>query len=143
MKKKDKKIGNSRLMIMIVCAALVTIGAVMLFFSLFAVYKVYDIKMAVTVAENSAFNIDSEMVHFGKAQQGNTNSRIIVMSHEYRKPLLIHFQKSGNISRFVELPQDFYLEPGLTKEITLSAVIPGNAPMGDYEGSLRIYFRRI
>jgi hypothetical protein len=143
-KRKDRqKQGGFSLIFMLVCAALITVGAVLLFFSLFAVYKVYDIPMIIDISDHSGFNTDTDMVNFGKAVPGNSNTRIIVMSHDYRKPLLIQFKKSGNISDFVDVPESFYLDPGLTKEISLNAVIPESAAEGTYTGNLRVYFRRI
>jgi hypothetical protein len=142
-KKRASNMSNNRLIVVMICAALVTIGVVLLFFSLFAIYKVYDVDMSVEVSDRTGFNTDTDSINFGKAAPGNSNTRTIVMSHEYRKPLLIHFKKSGNISRFVDVPDDFYLEPGMTKEISLNAVIPTTAAHGHYEGNLRVYFRRI
>lgn len=143
-RKKRKKIKKShKLILILACAALITVGAVLLFFSLFAVYKVYDIPMEIDIADHSGFNTDTDAVDFGKAKPGNSNTRVIVMSHEYKRPLLIHFKKTGNISRFVDLPDDFYLEPGLTKEMNINAIIPENTAEGTYEGNLRVYFRRI
>ena len=111
MKKKDR-IKNSKLLLMVVCSAFVTIGLVLLFFSFYAVFKVYDLKMSIVVGDRSGFNTDTDMVNFGRAVPGNSNSRVIVLSHDYKRPLLIHFEGSGNISAFVNMPDDFYLEPG-------------------------------
>ncbi len=130
-------------MIGIICAALLTIGIVLLFFSLFAIYKVYDIRMEIAVSDRSGFNTDTEYIDFGKTMPGNSNTRTIVMSHDFKKPLLIHFKKSGNISMFVDVPDDFYLEPGVTKEIAINAIIPKGTTLAEYDGNLRVYFRRI
>ena len=127
----------------LLCSALLAVGAVLLFFSYYAVYKVYDLKMSVIVSDHPAFNIDLESINFGKGAPGNSNSRTIVLAHDYDKPLLIHFKKSGNISGFVQVPDDFYLEPHLSKEVTLSAIIPPNISQGYYEGQLKVYFRRV
>ena len=134
---------TSQLVILLLCLALITAGIMLLFFSLYAIYKVYDIPMKIEVGNVSGFNTDTDAVNFGKARPGNSNSRIIVMSHEYKKPLLVHFKKSGNISRFVDLPDDFYLEPQLNKEISINAVVPETASRGTYTGTLTVYFRRI
>ena len=128
---------------MIVCSAFVTIGLVLLFFSFYAVFKVYDLKMSLVVSDKSGFNTDTDMVNFGKAMPGNSNSRVIVLSHDHKKPLLMHFEGSGNISRFVVMPDDFYLEPSLSKEVTITAVVPRDAQKGSYEGDMKVYFRRI
>lgn len=130
-------------MVLLVCATLITVGVVLLFFSLFAIYKVYDIDMELEVAERSGFNTDTDRINFGMAEPGHHNSRTIVLTHEYKRPLLVHFKKSGNISAFVKVPEDFYLEPGLTKEVTLTAKVPETASLGNYEGNLRVYLRRI
>ena len=140
---KRKKIRGPRLLLMVVCSAFVTIGLVLLFFSFYAVFKVYDLKMSLVVSDKSGFNTDTDMINFGKAMPGNSNSRVIVLSHDHHKPLLIHFEGSGNISAFVSIPDDFYLEPGLSKEVTLSAVVPKDAQKGSYDGDLKVYFRRI
>lgn len=142
-RKNKQRTQGFNLLLILICAALITAGAVLLFFSLFAVYKVYDIPMIVEVSDHSGFNTDTDMVNFGKAAPGNSNTRIIVMSHDYKKPLRIQFKKSGNISDFVDIPESFYLESGLTKEIGLNAVIPASAAEGTYTGTLRVYFMRI
>jgi len=140
---RKKKLKSNTLVIMIVCAALVTAGAVLLFFSLFAVYKVYDVKMTIEISDRSGFNTNTDSINFGKAMPGNSNTRTLVMSHDFSRPLLVHFKKSGNISGFVTIPDDFYLEPGLTREVPINAVIPDDAAEGFYDGNLRVYFRRI
>ena len=135
-------LGNT-LAIVIACIALITIGMTLLLFSLYAIFQVYDIRMSIDVSNHSGFNTDTERIDFGSAMPGNSNTRTIVISHDYSKPLLIHFKKSGNISAFVAAPEDFYLEPGLVKEIQVSAIIPIDAARSSYEGNLRVYFRRI
>ncbi|MFC1741511.1 hypothetical protein ACFL3V_03170 [Nanoarchaeota archaeon] len=140
---KKKRLGTNPLIMILACIALLTVGIVLLFFSLFAIYQVYDIEMAVEISDKSGFNTDTDMLNFGKARPSNSNSRTIVMSHEYKKPLLVHFKKTGNISRFVDLPDDFYLEPGLTKEIVFTSTIPNKAAQGNYSGTLTVYLRRI
>jgi len=141
--KKKKVIKSNQLIVLMVCAALVAVGLVMLFFSLFAIYKAYEVDMTVFVSNASGFNTDTDMLNFGKAAPGNANSRMMVMSHDYKKPLLVSFRKSGNISGFVDLPEEFYLEPGLTKEVSINAIIPIEAQQGRYDGKLTVYFRRI
>ena len=145
MKKKgdDGVLKRSALVLMLFCAALVSVGLVLLFFSFFAVYKVYVVDMFIEVADNAAFNIDDDSLHFGKGVPGNSNSRIIVLSHDYHKPLLVQFKSEGNISGFVGLPDDFYLEPGLGKEVAISADVPEDAVFGKYSGRLTVYFRRV
>ena len=138
-----KKVKSHWLILIILCAALLTIGAVLLFFSFFAVFKVYEVKLAIDVTDKSAFNVDTDFVNFGKAAPGNSNTRTIVLAHDYRNPLLMHFVSSGNISRFISLPDDFYLSPSLSRELSLTAVIPKDAQEGHYEGKLTVYFRRI
>ncbi|MBW2968064.1 hypothetical protein KY362_06275 [Candidatus Woesearchaeota archaeon] len=131
------------MLIVILCIALLTVGAILLFFSLYAIYKVYEIDMDLEIAANSAFNADEDMLNFGKAAPGNSNQRTIVMSHHYHKPLLVHFKASGNITQFITLPADFYLEPDSTREIAFTAVIPDDEKYGHFSGTLRVYFRRI
>jgi hypothetical protein len=145
-KKRTKRrsgISNRNLIMIVLCAALLTAGIVLLFFSLFAIYKVYDIPMSVRIANVSGMNTDTDHLNFGRAVPGSSNTRVIVMSHAYKRPLLIHFKKSGNISRFVDVPQDFYLEPNVAKEVSLNAIIPQDLPYNSYEGKLTVYFRRI
>ena len=141
MKKRNMK--SHKLIILMACAALVSVGLILLFFSLFAIYKVYDVGMELEVGNYSGFNTDTDKVNFGKAAPGSSNTRTIVMSHDHTKPLLVHFKKSGNISRFVDVPDDFYLEPGFSKEINMNAIVPTDALEGHYEGRLTVYFRRI
>lgn len=138
-----KKMKSHKLIILMACAALVGIGLILLFFSLFAIYKVYDVDMEIDVGNHSGFNTDTDRLDFGKAAPGSSNTRTVVMSHDHSKPLLVHFKKSGNISAFVDTPDDFYLEPGFSKELNINAVVPAEASNGHYQGSLRVYFRRI
>lgn len=140
---KRKKIRTHYLLMIIFCSILLTVGAVLLFFSYYAVYKVYDIKMAINVSDHPSFNVDTDFINFGKGTSSGSNTRTIVLSHTYSKPLLISFQKSGNISAFVNLPEEFYLEPSLSKEVNLNAIVPPETPQGYYDGELRVYFRRI
>ena len=142
-KKHGKKLSKTALYAIITCTALITIGLVLLFFSVYAVYKVYEVPMVVNVSDRSSFNTDTDRINFGKAVPGNTNTRSMVLSHDYIKPLLVSFKEEGNISGFVALPEEFYLEPGLSKEVSVSAAIPKNAPEGEYAGTLTVYFRRI
>jgi len=140
---KSKRIRRKYLYLILACSVMLTVGVILLFFSYYAVYKVYDLRMSLIVSNHSAFNIDPESINFGTSSPGNSNSRTIVLSHDYSKPLLIHFKSSGNISGFVSLPADFYLQPHLAKEVTLSANTPLSPQQGYYEGRLLVYFRRI
>jgi hypothetical protein len=142
-RKHAARVNRAAFYAIVVCAALITVGLVLLFFSMYAVYKVYEVPMVVKVSDRSSFNTDSDMINFGKAVPGNTNTRSMVLAHDHSKPLLISFKKEGNISGFVALPDDFYLEPGLSKEVNINAAIPMDAPQGDYTGTLTVYFRKI
>lgn len=142
-KRRKRSVEVSRLVIILLCIALITAGAILLFFSLYAIFKSYEVPMSIEVGNVSGFNTDTDALKFGKARPGNANSRTIVMSHEHDRPLLVHLKKEGNISRFVDLPDDFYLEPGLRKELTINAVVPDGAAEGTYTGTLTVYFRRI
>jgi|GEM_PF-2705530 len=137
------KVKRRDLLITLACVFLLTAGLVLLFFSLFAVYKVYDIDMELDVEDSPGLNTNTDKLDFGSAVAGNSNSRMIVISHEYKKPLLIHFKVSGNISQFVDAPQDFYLEPGVSKEVTVSTVVTKGAVKAKYTGTMTVYFRRI
>ncbi|MFH1064363.1 MAG: hypothetical protein V1729_04745 [Candidatus Woesearchaeota archaeon] len=134
---------KQNLILIMTCIAFMTMGIVLLFFSLFAVYKVYELPMKLEISEQSSFNTDTDALNFGKAQIGNSNSRMIMISHDYSRPLLITFKKEGDISPFIVIPEQFYLEPGLSKEVTLTAKIPPGAVLGGYSGRLTVYFRRI
>jgi hypothetical protein len=138
-----KGINPFALAVMIICSAMLTAGLVLLFFSGFIIYKSYNIMMSIEVANSSAFNTDTGSIDFGKAAPGNSNTRSIILVHDFAKPLLVHFRAKGNISQFVPVPDDFYLEPGLSKEVSISAIIPGDARHGSYEGKLTVYFRRM
>ncbi|MBW2968348.1 hypothetical protein KY362_07750 [Candidatus Woesearchaeota archaeon] len=131
------------LAIIIICMTLLTIGAVLLFFAEYVIYKAYDVPMEIEVAETTGFNADTDYLNFGKARPLNSNQRTIVMSHSYQDALRVHFRITGNISQFVITPDDFFLEPEQNKEVAFTAEIPEGTALGEYTGNLRVYFRRI
>ena len=140
-KKKTRKFPS--LILIMVCAALITVGAVLLFFSLFAIFKVYQVPMSLEVGDGMGFNTDTDAVKFGKVMPGSTSSRVIVITHDYKKPLLVQMKGDGNISKLINIPEQFYLEPGLRKEVHMNAIVPNTISKGKYEGTLTVYFRRI
>ncbi len=142
-KKKRTLLIGKKLPILLVCIALITVGLVLLFFSLYAIFKVDVIKMTIQVSDRSAFNTDTEFINFGRAINGASSTRVLVISHSHTKPLLLHFKVSGNISQLVSAPDDFYLEPNLGKEVSITATVPMGAEKAKYEGELTVYFRRI
>lgn len=132
--------------------SLLIIGAVILLLVLVGGYFVFvnpanqtigqkSFGMFLTVGDRVGFNIDSNAVYFGKTLPGSMAKRDLIVSNDFEERVLVIVETTGDFSKWVSWSEsNFYLNPNDVKNITLTASVPNNAQLGDYFGSVTVYF---
>lgn len=137
-----KEIPKKKAIMIWTIGALLSIAAVLFFYSFYALYDFKKIDVYLEVGEKQGIDADTDRVSFGRLMPGSWGSRDIILSQNSGRQLLIAFSIDGNVSRFVRIPEQFTLNTTETRTVGLSAYVPLNETKGVYTGTLKVAFRR-
>ena len=140
---KKKGLSRKKTVMLLIVAALLSIGAVLLFYSLYALYDLKTLDVYLEVGDKQGFDVDTVRVSFGRAMPGTWASRELIVSQDYTRPLLVSFRVDGNVSQFVHLPDPIWVDGSEPRTVSISAYVPLNQTEGVYTGKLRVAFRRV
>jgi len=131
------------LLILIILAGLACIIGYLLFGASAQILGQKSFGMQLTVSDTLGFNIDTNAVYFGKATPNSMVKRDIIVNNNLMERALVVFEKSGELAGWVTPSlNEFYLNPGESKSVTLTAKIPNDAKMAEYSGKIVVYFMK-
>lgn len=129
------------LLVILVC---VTTTATLVYYFNKDVVQTLNVPMDVKVADNYAFNLDSDAVHFGKVVPGNDGIRGFNLTSTFTFPISAELRFSGPLSKWVSATENnIILPPSTTHAINLTVSIPEGTPFGHYFGTMHVVFRRL
>ncbi len=108
------------------------------------VYHIEEFDMDVYVGRITGFNVDTDAIHFGIVPPtGVSERKIKLKSGPFRS--LVTIESYGDIAEWVGVSDNnFIMEPGGNKSITVHVIVPSDAAVPGYEdGKLRIVFKKI
>lgn len=125
-------------------AAILSSTAMIIFYSYYIVYDIHEIDMHLRVSDHYGINADTDKLYFGRIPPGAAAERDIYLYHEYGAPLRVSIIASGKLAEWLVIPENNFLLPSnFNKTITLSVWPPEDTELGEYEGHLKILYKRI
>jgi len=124
------------ILILVIFAAI----TIILYYSQIIKYQEVYTDVYVVKPGNGAFGLDKEdNIRFGKVAQGNMGERFFNITTG--REIKVKIKTEGNISGFLVVSEnDFWMEPGETKNLVLSVHIPQDTELGFYSGKIKVYF---
>ena len=101
-----------------------------------------ELYASLTIGDRLDFDANKTGMVFGIIPPGLSISRNITIVNNYDIPIKFEFSVEGNISRFLRFEQDVYLDPGISKNISVVAIAEADEGFGFYEGNVIILFKR-
>lgn len=141
MKKKDK-IKALKIVVLLAAAALIAASLTRIAYVAYEKISIYDIKEVnakFAVGKKIGLSADNDIINFGIAPPGGSSTKKIVLFHEYKEPLKIKITYTGDIAEAVQPIEQFYLEPGVEKQVSLSAYA-GSEEGREYTGTVKVYY---
>ncbi|HEV8290119.1 MAG TPA: hypothetical protein VGQ00_04175 [Candidatus Norongarragalinales archaeon] len=85
-----------------------------------------------------ALNTDTDGIRFGKIPQGAQGERTVIITNNSPRPLRAVLEAKGDIARFISVSNNnFVIPPNQGTPVIVYAIIPTNAPEGNYTGYLK------
>lgn len=131
----------------IVILAFVAITSVIVTLSVYEYVTVVDVEeleMYLTVGEHVGFNVETSAIFFGTVPRRGSANRDIIISNSNGNPLKVNIKTFGKLSKWVYVSDNnFVLQPKENRTVRVTAVVPEDAKLGNYTGSLKIIFRNL
>ena len=144
-KKGKKEVPVFKAVIILVVAILFSIGITSIIYSFYKIidYREFKIYVGVTDKNNMGFNLEPGVFNFGKVPQGASAKRNATVSHQYPSDIAVRIEIAGTVKDMVYVKDNYFiLAPNATRQVEITASVPENKPLGNYSGTLRVYFER-
>jgi len=144
-KTSKNRIRISRFAIMLVLVVIISIGATVLIYDFYQAgmveyVKIYDLK--INLDNYGGFDLATDVLTFGTIPPGSKAERKMKFYNNSTKPLRVSFDVKGkDINKWLVVSDDnFMLEPGELRYVTLDMYPPSETKLGRYEGKFIVYF---
>jgi len=137
---QSKKDSSLRLVVLLVIIAFLCVGITAMIYGSFIVKKPFEVQVLpydFVVKNTVAFNLDTDIMHFGGSAPGRLLQRSLNLTSP--KDALVHVDWSGDGVLVVD-DNDFYLQESESKEIMFSLYIPSEIALGNYSGEIVFSF---
>ncbi|MBW3022812.1 hypothetical protein KY308_01800 [Candidatus Woesearchaeota archaeon] len=144
-KETKKNLTTFKLVFLFILVIIITAGVTSIIYSSYKIidFKEYPIYLKVSEDFEVGFDIRTDSLSFGKIPAGGSGIIKINIKHNFNVPLKIIIKPYGKVKDMIVLPENYFiLEPGISKQIEVLAVVPEDMPPGEYEGKLKIFFIR-
>ena len=95
------------------------------------------------VSEVVGIDAGTDAIQFGSVPPGGTGSRNFTLGNIYDIPLRVEIKVSGEVKDMVTLSENnFWLQPGESKSIKITAAISKDTEFGEYSGKMLALFKR-
>ena len=132
------------LILILFCIFLICVSGTIAFYSYYIVEDKEYVYMDVVVSDHGGFNLDADALHFGMMTSPGWIDRGLIIQHGSDYPLIVDITFTGDMKDWVEPDvSTFVLEPGEVREVNMRLSVPEGTPMGDYDGYVVIFFKRM
>jgi len=111
------------------------------------IIKVQTIPMDITVIDSGrkmGFNIDTDALHFGTANQGAVVGKTIILNNTGDFPVVIELDTKGPMKYWMEYKKnEFLLDAYSNNTVELRAHVPTGATVKTYNSTLYVYYKEI
>ena len=94
--------------------------------------------MHLEVGNKVGFNVSTAALEYGTVPKGGFGIRKIVIKNNKDVMCKVNINVTGNVSDFISVQREFYLEPYESKVLEVRADVPVSAKYGDYTGKFKI-----
>ncbi|MBW2993769.1 hypothetical protein KY317_04305 [Candidatus Woesearchaeota archaeon] len=144
--KKTKQYPRNKIILLTALVVLLTVIITCFVYNLISIFdiKTYDYYITVSEKGEIGLNIDTDALYFGAIPRGNSGGRYIHIVNSHKEPLRIVIKTSGKGSEWIE-PQEnaFILNSNQNKTVAIIAKIPKATAVGEYSGTLSVFFKKI
>lgn len=128
------------------------VSGLLLYDAFYLVEQVEVIDADLKVTDNKfGFNLDKDMLHFGKVKRGAASSlRTIIINNTRTFPVEIQIKATGDLKPFliayVDSPERtgrFNLGPHQEAAFKLEMHVPQDTPLGYYKGKIKVITRKM
>jgi hypothetical protein len=105
----------------------------------------YQMPMKVQIVAQGriGFDLNTEVVQFGKMRPGGENTRYFNVTNDKDVPVKVVLKASGEMAPWVVFtPPTRILQPHVSETITAACVPPRNTRDGNYTGTLQVFFMK-
>ena len=114
-----------------------------IFYVAYIVEEIRILPADVEVAGSYGFNLDADMLHFGKTVSGGLGMRGFVVENMKDYPIEVVITREGEIAAWLLVPAPvFVLEPHAKKIVSAKIFVPKGTEHGHYRGNLRIVLKK-
>jgi len=127
---------STKLVVIFVSLLLICFGAVSLVYSKYKILGSMKFRYDFEIGKTVGFNLDPDAIHFGRLPAGGLGKRDVYVNNTFEVPALVVIKISGDKADEWVYPSDnnFVLQPGESKKITLYCEVPKEINEEDYAG---------
>ena len=103
------------------------------------IYDIKEVDAKFIVGNRLGFSGDSDVLNFGIVPVGGSSTKEIVLYHEYKEPLKIKIEYTGDMAKVLRPIEVFYLEPNVERKIDIIAFAKTDE-QEEYLGTVKVYF---
>jgi len=109
----------------------------------YAVLETKTLPMDLTVADTLAFNLDTDAIHFGKIPAGFEGIKNVTITNNRGIPVRAEITADGALAAWLGVDATpVLIQPRSNHTVVLTASVPKETPLGKYEGTLIVRFKR-
>jgi len=100
-------------------------------------------KMHLSVGDNPGFDINNDLIEFGRLPIFGTSKRFVTLENK-DKTKFVHITAFGKLKDWVRVSDNnFITHANESKRISVMVIVPENAKKRDYTGFLKIKFEEV
>ncbi len=123
---------------------LLAIGILSLAYTYLFAPEVEEISMYLSVRKEVGLSVDADAIYFGIVPPGGRGSRSLLLENDDYFPKKVKISASGELADWTRVEKnDFVLGKNESKNVKIYASPSEDAELRDYEGVLRIEFRKV
>ncbi|MEK6918131.1 MAG: hypothetical protein AABW51_04245 [Nanoarchaeota archaeon] len=132
----------------VISAIIFAVAILILFLEIFVskYYRVLErseVSTSLSIGSGTGFNITKDSVSFGMLSLGNAAFRNdLILINNYKFPIYVKFFLDGDIKDFLIFEKKIYLQPGESKNVSISTITITDEPYGFYSGEFTLVYKR-
>jgi hypothetical protein len=140
---KSKGRKNFYILSSVVFALAVLVLFMSIFISKWSVLEKKEISTSLGIGNKTGINVSKDSISLGTLSVGNAAFRNdMILTNNYNFPIYVKFDLDGNIEPFLIFDKYVFLEPGESKNVSISTIQISDESYGFYHGKFTLVFKR-
>jgi|FLOH01.1.fsa_nt_gi hypothetical protein len=130
------------LIFLLIAILLLSFSFALIYHSFFVIDHIESAPYSFSVRNKIGLVGDQDAIKFGGIHPGGKGTRSMYFDNIYDKPVKIRFNIKGEKSDWIQVQENnFWLQPGETREIEITVFVPGFADYHEnYTGVVKAYY---